>query len=165
MPLSGVTFNVGTSGIGRRAANTDKISGLLFFNAAYPSGFSAGSPVKKVYSLADAQALGITQASASFSVEWYHISEFFRANPDGELWIGIYVVDNTYAVISDMLNKASGEIRQLGIYNPTRAFTNLAADIALIQTLIDTNDGLELLYGGSHYGLAFDSGFKDTYRT
>jgi hypothetical protein len=142
MPLSEVKFNVGTSGIGRRAVNTDKISGLLFFNNSYPSGFTAANPVKKVFALSDAIALGITKGSALFSVEYYHISEFFRANPDGEIWIGIYPVDNTYQSLPDMLLKASGEIRQIGIYNPTRLFTNLSSDISLIQALIDFSDAL-----------------------
>lgn len=143
MALSAITVNVGTSGIGRRPPNTDKISGLLSFNAAYPSGFSAGAPVVKFFSLAQAVSAGIVQGSANFSVEWYHVSEFFRANPNGELWIGIYPVDNTYAVVTDMLARANGEIRQLGIYSPTRALVaNVAADCALIEAIVDASDNL-----------------------
>lgn len=140
MPLSQVTVNVGTSGIGRRVPNTDKISGFMSFNAAYPSGFSAGAPVIKIFSLAQAVTAGITQASANFSVEWYHISEFYRINPDGELWVGIYPADYTYAPITDMLGKANGEIRQLGIYTSARAFTS--GDATLIEALVDATDAL-----------------------
>jgi Protein of unknown function (DUF2586) len=139
MPLSTVTVNVGSSGIGRRAPNTDKISGLISFNAAYPSGFSAGAPAVKVFSLAQAVTAGIVQGSANFSVEYYHVSEFFRINPDGELWIGIYPADYTFAIISDFLSRANGEVKQFGIYAPARAYTS--GDVTLIQSLLDTNDG------------------------
>jgi len=142
MPLSKVTVNVGTSGIGRRVPNTDKISGLLFYNAAYPSGFTVAAPVIKVFSLAQAVTAGIVQASANFSVEWYHVSEFYRINPDGELWIGVYPPESVsfpYIAIPDMLLKANGEIKQMGIYNPTRVFTS-TGDATTIQALSDTAD-------------------------
>ncbi len=143
MPLSQITVNVGTSGIGRQAPNTDKISGLLSYNSNYPSGWSVGAPVVQILSLAQAVTLGIVQGSANFSVEYYHVSEFFRANPQGVLWVGFYPPGTyTFVEITDMLARAGGNIRQLGVYAPARAYTNIAADVALIEPIIDASDNL-----------------------
>ena len=60
MPLNNITFNLGQGGLGRPLPGEDYISGLLFYAATLPSGFSSSNRIKKVLSLADAVALGIT---------------------------------------------------------------------------------------------------------
>jgi hypothetical protein len=141
MGLSKITVNVGSSGLGRRPLNKDKISGLLFFNNTLPAGFSVTDRVKKVYSLAEAEALGIVEGSVNHDVNWYHISEFFRMNPEGELWIGFYAVPaSTYdfTEIASMLIAAAGEIRQLGIYAQALAWADTQVDT--IQSVLDGMD-------------------------
>lgn len=75
MSLPNITFNYGQGGLGRALPGNDYISGLMFVNATLPSGFSSTSRIKKVFSLADAVALGIdnlysdeTKATATLSV-------------------------------------------------------------------------------------------------
>jgi hypothetical protein len=134
--LSKVTTNVGTAGIGLRPLNKDKISGILFFNNTLPSGFTTTTRVKKVFSLAQAETLGLASGSADSAVEWYHVSEYFRANPDGELWIGYFAVPaSTYdfTEITTMQTLSSGEIRQLGVY--ANALTFAAAQCTTIQAI------------------------------
>jgi hypothetical protein len=141
--LSKVTVNVGANGLGRRPINYDKISGILFFNDTVPSGFSS-TAVQKVYSLAEAETLGLAEGSSSSGVEWYHVSEFFRANPDGELWIGYFAVPvSTYdfTEIATMVRAANGEIRQLGVY--ANGLTFASTQCTTIQSVID---GLEDAY-------------------
>lgn len=123
MPLSGITTNVQQGGIGRRAPSNDKISGLLWYSATYPAGFDANNQNKKVFSLAEAEDLGIVDSDAAFSVLHYQVSEYFRTQPEGELWIGIHPVPGTglpadyvWAEIPKLFAAAAGEIRQLGIY-------------------------------------------------
>ncbi len=59
-----LVFNKGQGGLGRPLAGTDHISALLFYTGAtLPSGFSSNDRVKKVYSVEDAEDLGITDAS------------------------------------------------------------------------------------------------------
>lgn len=59
--FSDVTINKSTSGLGRQLPNNDHISSLTFYSdATLPSGFSSGSRIKIVRSVADAEALGIT---------------------------------------------------------------------------------------------------------
>jgi hypothetical protein len=55
-----VVFVKGAGGLGRPLAGTDHISGYLHYSATLPSGFSSGDRIKQVFSVADAEALGIT---------------------------------------------------------------------------------------------------------
>ena len=60
MSLPNVTFIKGQGGLGRVLPGEDYISGLIFYDATKPSGFSSGtSYVEKVLSLVDAENLGI----------------------------------------------------------------------------------------------------------
>lgn len=138
--LSKVTVNKGQGGLGRRPINNDKISGLLFFNNTVPSGFSSVN-VKKVNSLSEAETLGLAQLSSSSGVEWYHVKEFFRGNPDGSLWIGYFAVPGgsyTFAEIATMLTAAGGEIRQLGVY--ANALTFASTQCTTIQSIVAAMD-------------------------
>lgn len=58
-----VIFNKGQGGLGRPLAGTDYISGLLFYTASLPSGFTVSNRIKTVFSVEDAVALGITNTS------------------------------------------------------------------------------------------------------
>lgn len=136
--LSKVNINVGTTGLGFQAPNQDKISGLLSFNANLPAGFSTTNRVQLCNSLQDAINLGIVSGSTNFAVEYYHISEFFRLNPQGQLYVGIYVADYTFVAMATMLIAAGGNIRQLGIYAPARVWT--PADPTLIQSVLNVMD-------------------------
>lgn len=137
--LSKIVVTVGTSGLGRQALNNDKISGFLTYNANLPSGFSSSNRVQKVLSLQDAVTLGITN-TANFLVEYYHISEFFRMNPEGALWIGWFAVPGsyTYVEVATMIVAAGGEIRQLGVFASVRPWAS--ADCTTIQAIIDGID-------------------------
>lgn len=55
-----VVFVKGAGGLGRPLAGTDFISGYLHYSATLPSGFSSSDRIKQVFSVADAEALGIT---------------------------------------------------------------------------------------------------------
>ena len=141
MALSKVTVNVGADGLGRRALNKDKISGILYFNNTLPAGFSTSARAKKVYSLSEAEGLGLAEGSSTSGVEWYHVSEFFRMNPDGELWIYYAAVPaSTYdfTEVSAFALAAGGEIRQMGIY--ANGLTYASTQITTIQAVIDALD-------------------------
>lgn len=162
--LSNVTFNVASAGLGRRAPNKDKISGLLFYSASVPSGFTVSVP-QKVYSLAQAVTLGIAQGSTNFGVHWYHVSEFFRANPDGELWIGYYPVPGgsyTFTEISSMCTAANGEIRQIGVYANALAWAS--SQVTTIQGVADTlfaaNMPVQIFYAANFAAITAVTGWS-----
>lgn len=244
-----IEFNIGQGGLGRALPGKDYYSGLLFDTTTYPSGFSAGEPIKFVGSLEDAENLGIVagvgetvatggeititavgaagdtntititstrnpaielavvieaaaetpttlgdrfaaainagtathgfSASAAIGVvtivmapDWgaafngagldvsttgagtttivqfsagvgadlsalhYTVSEYFRMQPQGFLWIGIY--DESGGLdgqdLLDMQDFADGEIRQIAVLLKTSFAT---ADLAIIQTAIE----------------------------
>ena len=91
---------------------------------------------------------------ASLQAVWhYHISEFFRANPAGELWLGFFPIPASYTFteITTLQTKAAGAIRQVGIYVDSKAYDS--ADLTAINTEIVTyNDNkhkpLSALYAG-----------------
>jgi hypothetical protein len=62
MALPGISFNVGASGLGRPLPGTDYISGLIAYidDADLPSGFQTDDREKKIFSLSEAEDLGIT---------------------------------------------------------------------------------------------------------
>jgi len=164
MALSKVTVNLGANGLGRRPLNLDKISGLLFYNSTPPSGF-ASVAVQKVYSLSEAETLGIAEGSSSHAVEWYHVSEYFRMNPDGELWIGYYAVPGgsyTFAEIASMLLAALGEIRQLGVYanGLTYASTQLTTIQAIWAAMDDAYKQVDILYVGNTSAITAVTGWS-----
>jgi len=142
MGLSKVTFNVGRDGLGRRASNEDKVSGIIFYNATPPAGWTLSTDnVKLVYTLDEAEQLGLLAASVGHEEEWYHVSEFFRNNSEGEIYIGYYAVPGgayDFTELEDLQEKAAGRIRQVGIYSlATWDGTSPTA----LQAAIDTVDG------------------------
>jgi hypothetical protein len=73
------------------------------------------------------------------SVWYYHISEYFRLQPQGNLFVGIYPVPGSYTFteITTMQNFANGKIRQRGVYKDAAAFA--AADITTIHGVCNAN--------------------------
>jgi hypothetical protein len=66
MALPNINFVQSTSGLGRALPGTDYVSGLIYYypsGRTLPTGFTTSDRIKKVYSVADAIALGITDAS------------------------------------------------------------------------------------------------------
>jgi len=141
MPLSGISVEVGEGGLGRRALSQDGISGLLFYNNTPPTGFTTTN-YQKVFSVGEAESLGIVEGG-TYAVDWYHVSEFFRGNPDGILWIGYYAVPvgaYDFTEIVSMQNSVGGEVRLYGVYAPleTYAATQVTALQAAISTIPST---------------------------
>lgn len=66
MSLPNVNFVQSTSGLGRPLPGTDHVSGMIHYypsGRTLPTGFSSTDRIKKIFSVADAVALGITNAS------------------------------------------------------------------------------------------------------
>ncbi len=113
-----IQFVRGAGGLGRPLPNNDHISALLFFNDTLPTGFSANDRTKPVFSLEQAETLGIIEGSADHAVEHYQIKTFFDMNPSGKLWVSFQVLTSMttdFAEIAEIQSIANGEIRQIGI--------------------------------------------------
>ncbi|MCX6276937.1 MAG: DUF2586 family protein [Bacteroidetes bacterium] len=148
--MNDVTINKLGGGLGRRLPNQDMYSGLLANGVAVSgTGKAELGKIYRLKSTADAAAIGI---DADYDHDntvlvYEHISEFFRVNPNGDLFLMLVGKDVTYA---EMLNKdeayakkllleSEGYIRQLGVaFNPTTPvadFTATAAAITNAQAL------------------------------
>lgn len=90
-------------------------------------GLNTGTPLSVV--IVGSVAGTITQFTGGVASRWdryhYHISEFFRANPTGNLYFGIYAVPSSYtfAEVGYVQNFSGGTIRQMGVYVDSTAYS------------------------------------------
>lgn len=75
--------------------------------------------------------------ASDIDILYYHVSEFFRIQPKGKLYIGVYATADatTFASVTLMQNFAQGEIKQMGIYQKTTAFAT--SQVATLQAVLD----------------------------
>lgn len=60
----------------------------------------------------------VTGVASWIDTLYYNISEYFRIQPKGELYVGLYVEETTYAFadITSVITYAGGAIKQLSVY-------------------------------------------------
>ena len=74
---------------------------------------------------------------ASFiDIAYYHISEYFRMQPQGILYVGMYVAETTYAYadVTSVINYAQGEVKQFTVYHNNTAF--VSSQVTALQAVI-----------------------------
>lgn len=144
-------------GLGQQAPSDRNVAGLIIQKGYAVGGTFQTDTVYKLKSLDDATALGLNAASdanvsaTNASAVWYHISEFFRLNPDGTLYVyngGVGTVPFATGNAADQLMAASANgIRFMGLvygFDPSATPTTtggfggtVAADIALAQAWVE----------------------------
>jgi hypothetical protein len=98
---------------------------------------NSGTPLTATYSVGATLAGTITQFSggvaSKYAVWHYHISEYFRLNPNGNLYVGIFSVPGSYTFseIATIQTFSGGIIRQVGVYKDSSAFSS--ADVTAIH--------------------------------
>ena len=135
-------------GIGRQNPSGDMISGLLANGVAVPGGVQLDT-VYRLSSLNDVTNLLIdADYDTATALVFEHLNEFFRVNPDGELYLMLVeqtvsfvdMVDPTEDYAKALLVEAEGNIKQLAVaYNPDVAvtdFTDADAVITKAQELV-----------------------------
>ncbi|MGE6355455.1 DUF2586 domain-containing protein [Flavobacterium sp. NPDC079362] len=144
--LNDVVITKLSGGLGRRSPEQDMVSGLLFDE---PTGILPelkleleSDTVKRLASLEDAEALGITeQYDVSGQSVYYQIQQFFRMNPSGDLYImktAATSYEDIVAKAMDMQEKANGNIRQMAIiYSGATTFAQTQAAVLAAQTQAD----------------------------
>ena len=122
----------------------------LFLNSGTPyvatlTGTVAGTLVQNV----------VTGVASTIDIMYYHVSEYFRVQPKGNLYIGIYAVSADFAEVTTMQNYSLGVVRQLGVY--TQA-AYASGTVTLLQTQATANETnhkpLEILYNPDFQGTA-----------
>jgi hypothetical protein len=74
---------------------------------------------------------------------YYHIAEYFRIQPKGELYVGIYTEESStyeFEDITTMQNYAQGAIKQLSVFERNVAFS--AAQVAALQAICTANEAV-----------------------
>lgn len=132
-------INAGTETHGFTASpSTDTIT--ITAPDGYGIFLNSGTPI--VVTIAGTIAGTITQfASGAYSKlsQWhYHVSEYFRMNPKGDLYIGMYEVPSTYdfAEVQTVQSYASGAIRQFAVFADGTTYSS--AKVQAAQTIADT---------------------------
>lgn len=133
-------INAGTHIHGFSAVNT---AGSVALAAPKSQGVFLNSGTPLVVTDTGTWTATLTQftggVASEIAIMHYHISEFFRMQPKGLLWVGIYATADatTFASVTLMQNIASGKIRQIGIYQKTTVFAD--SQCATLQAILDTN--------------------------
>lgn len=162
MALNDVKFIKGSGNVGSSLTNEDHVSGMLFY---LPQGESSPGDFEGVATLigsvAEAEAEGIITSDDRYVVMHYQISEFFRLNPTGELWVYATVIPTegiyTFVEIETLVNATNGRIRQMAIMLDT-VFSN--GHIATIQTIVEALESehkpISVIYSADMSALELD---------
>jgi hypothetical protein len=130
-------INAGTTEHGYSAVNT---AGALVITAPKRMGKylnSAGVTTVIVGTITVGTPVTFSAGVGSrFSVYYYHVAEFFRKNPQGVLYIGVFAYGATFAAIKTIQNYAEGAIRQMMVYQTGTVFAG--AQVTAIQAICDT---------------------------
>jgi hypothetical protein len=132
--MNDIVINKVNGGLGRREESQDGVSGLLANGVAVVGGVQLDT-VYRLSSIADAVALLITQAydESNKVLVYEHINEFFRVNPNGDLYLMLVaqsvsfkdMLDKSNQNAKKLLMEGQGKIKQLAVaYNPVTAVTN-----------------------------------------
>lgn len=134
MGLSGVSVSIRQGGLARRALSEDMICGLIMGAVAVGGTFDLET-LYELNSVKAAEDLGINAAydTTNDVLCHHHISEFFRMNPSGKLYIWGVAQGTTMTAMCDkaianrakeMLKQAGGKIQVLGVVlNPVAPYT------------------------------------------
>lgn len=169
-PLGAVTLcsykvaSTETTGALQAAAIANAINNLTYqhgYVATYVSGTSFtltaraglgqylnGNNLFDITNTGSLLVLGTADFSGGVSsklAQWhYHISEYYRLNPTGNLWVGFFALSGNafdFVELLTMQDAADGKIRQFGVYlNNTGDFNDSASiqyAVPAIQTQLD----------------------------
>jgi hypothetical protein len=140
--LNDIKFNRGEGGLGRALAGEDHISGMVsyFDIASIPLAFAFGT-IRTIYSLAEAEALGILPWSSTMTDEnitslHYQIKTAYQANPKLVLFLMLKNnLTKDYLEIIPLQRFAEGKIRQIAVHDWRENLT--VGNIVILQSACD----------------------------
>lgn len=79
----------------------------------------------------------VVGVASTIDIMHYNISEYFRAQPKGVLYVGIYTPNTEFTEITTLQNFAEGKIKQVGIYTQTAFATSQVAKLQTQATAME----------------------------
>lgn len=148
MGLADVNITLTDGGLGKQAAGRDYVSALFSAQPLADDGNPFPSGIRRYRSLAQAEAEGFDTiyASEQNNMLHYHISEYFRLKPNGELWVWINETDTAMTpaeiatALLQMQREANGDIRQFALHAAATPAT-FAALLAGLQPAFSIMEG------------------------
>jgi len=142
MALNDLTINFTDGNLNPQLPGEDHISGLVAYTGSVlPDGFATDDRVKPVFSLTEAESLGITDDADDTEILLLHyaLKEAFRINPGMKIWVGCFAAPSSFdfAEITTLQRAASGQCRRIGVLSLNQdQFTT--AHVTSIQTICNT---------------------------
>lgn len=138
--------------------STTNLVGVITLNAPKKYGIYLNTGTKLVTTLSSGATLAVTVTqftggAASKQAVWhYHIAEYFRIQPKGNLFVGFFAVPSTYdfSDVGAMQNFAAGKIRQIGVYKDAAAFAG--ADLTALHNACNAQVALHKEIFGLYAG-------------
>lgn len=144
LPLPQITFEVQQGGLGRRPANDDYISGFIGYiaNGNLPAGFTTNDRIKRVFSVQEAEALGInlnytdeTKATGTYTITGIGTNgdtiELFIPQPSGTpVSLGTYTKSASETTVT-LVAAAIVAIINAGTYIHGFTATNISGAITI----------------------------------
>ena len=172
--MGNIVITKGQNGLGRKAPSKDMVSAIMF-GGVLATGLALNTTSSKLSRKEDAENLGINEAydTTNKVLVYHHISEFFKRNPNGELYIRITaqgtsmtdMCDKTKTHLKTLLQDVGGDVRQAGVVlNPLASYTatlagGLDADVlgaipkaqALAEGELDLKRPLQIVLEGRSF--------------
>ena len=123
---TGIIFNRGEGGAGRQQPGNDYISGLLFSQTELPSGFGASDRIKKVTTLAEAEALGIVDTHADETKATGGNIEITAAGAAGDVWTATITPAGQSSILLGTYTEVASDTTILiatGLFNAINSLT------------------------------------------
>jgi hypothetical protein len=138
MGLKGVIVNRLDGGLGRKNPSTDGVC-MIVIGGAIAATALALKTAKEIISIEDAIALGIdpTYDDTNDILAFHHIDEFFRVNPNGNLFVVLDDNSMTNADFKSIL-KANSAIKAVGfVRNEALAPADMDVYVTGYQTMVN----------------------------
>jgi len=142
--MAGITINRLGGGLGRQQPGEDYISGLIFKQAALPSGFETDDRIKKVTTLAEAESLGIDNSHSDETKATGGNVAITASGATGDVWTIKITPVGASEITLGTYTEQSGDTTALiatGLYNNVNlntinhgftATNSVASEVALI---------------------------------
>ncbi len=144
-----ITFNVGQGGLGRPPAGEDHISAMIFYTGTLPSGFDSSNRIKQVFSLTQAESLGILAIGGGDETQGTGTILVSAAGANGDVATikflepsGSYITLGSYTKVSGDSTAANVATAIAAAINANTLLTGYSASVSTATVTVTYRTGL-----------------------